>query len=236
MPLRLFAMTLDAQDPVRLGRFWGGMFGREAIEHAEGVLLPSDYTQLGLRFVACSEPKTRPNLAHIHLTSDSAFDQQNTVAKALDLGASHLEFGQKPEDGHIVLADPEGNEFCVIEPDNNYLAGTGFFGEVACDGPRTVGLFWQEAVDWSLVWDQGQETAIQCPDGGTKVSWGGEPAAAAEIRRRHRPYLIANKDLAHEIDRLVSLGATLIGSKGGGTILLADPGGNDFEVARQDFE
>ena len=40
-----------------------------------------------------------------------------------------------------MLADPEGNEFCVIEPGNSFLAGCGFLGELACDGTRQVGLF-----------------------------------------------------------------------------------------------
>lgn len=77
----------------------------------------------------------------------------------------------------------------MIEPGNNYLAGCGFLGELACDGTREVGLFWSNALDWLLVWDQDQETAIQSPDGGTKISWGGEPAAPPEVRRRHRLYL-----------------------------------------------
>ena len=82
-----------------------------------------------------------------------------------------------------MLADPEGNALCVIEPGNNYLAGTGHLGEVACDGRREVGVFWAEALGWPLVWDQDDETAIQSPAGGTKVAWGGardEPKTGAQ--------------------------------------------------------
>jgi hypothetical protein len=42
--------------------------------------------------------------------------------------------GAAPEEDHVVLADPDGNEFCVIEPGNNFLAGCGFLGEVSCHG------------------------------------------------------------------------------------------------------
>ncbi len=56
-----------------------------------------------------------PNRVHLHLTSASHGDQHRTVATALRLGASHLDVGQLPEEEHVVLADPEGNEFCVIE-------------------------------------------------------------------------------------------------------------------------
>jgi hypothetical protein len=41
-----------------------------------------------------------------------------------------------------MLADPEGNEFCVIEPGNNFLADCGFLGELTCDGSQEVGHFW----------------------------------------------------------------------------------------------
>jgi hypothetical protein len=71
----------------------------------------------------------------------------------------------------VFLADPGGNEFCVIEPGNNFLAGCGSLGEFTCDGTREVGLFWRDALGWSLVWDQGEQTAIQSPQGGTKISW-----------------------------------------------------------------
>ncbi|MCP4958142.1 MAG: VOC family protein [Actinomycetia bacterium] len=230
---QLSAVTLDAHDPARLGEFWASMLGREAVEHVGGVLLPGDHSQHGLRFVTNPAAKIGPNLAHFHLTSTSAADQQHTVAMALDLGARHLDFGQTPDDGHIVLADPDGNEFCVIEPGNNFLANCGFLGELACDGPRDVGLFWSNCLDWPLVWDQGQETAIQSPDGGTKISWGGEPAAPPEVRRRHRLYLVTAEDRETEADRLVSIGATRLEGREGRNVVLADPGGNEFELASQ---
>ena len=49
---------------------------------------------------------------HVDLTSTSLEDQQQAVARALRLGARHLDVGQGPEAEHVVLADPEGNEFC----------------------------------------------------------------------------------------------------------------------------
>ena len=90
---------------------------------------------------------------------------QRVVDEALGLGAHHLDVGQLPEEGHIVLADPEGNELCVIPPDSSFLAGTGFLGELACDGSRDVGVFWSEALGWPLVWDEDEETAVQSPAG-----------------------------------------------------------------------
>ncbi|MGH3502358.1 MAG: hypothetical protein ACRDQA_15940 [Nocardioidaceae bacterium] len=44
--------------------------------------------------------------------------------------------GQGPDEDFVMLADPGGNELCAIEPGNNYLAGTGYLGEVTCDGTK----------------------------------------------------------------------------------------------------
>src|SRR5690349_9057001 len=189
MPSTLVAVAFDAQDPHGQAHFWAAMLGRQVVEDARGFWLPGTQTQVGLRFVRSDTTRTGPNRVHLHLTSAQPGDQEQTVAKAVSLGARHLDVGQQPEEDHVVLADPGGNEFCVIEAGNSYLAGCGFLGELACDGTREVGLFWSEALDWPLVWDQDEETAIQSPHGGTKVAWGGPPVAPKEGWNRQRLHL-----------------------------------------------
>ncbi|HSK92195.1 MAG TPA: VOC family protein [Euzebyales bacterium] len=227
----MLTVAFDAHDVVRLARFWAGMLGREVVGEAGGALLPGDDTQLSLRFVPSRVQKVGLNRMHLHLTSASLADQRAMVSMALGLGASHLDVGQRPEEDHVVLADPEGNEFCVIEPGNAFLAGCGPLGELACDGTREVGLFWSEALGWPLVWDQDQETAIQSPRGGTKVAWGGPPVAPKEGRNRQRFDLApTGGDQRAEVDRLVSLGATWLEVGVDGAVVLADPDGNEFCV------
>ena len=172
------------------------------------ALLPSDDTGFRIEFFPTQEPKVGPNQIHLHLTSTSLDDQQSTVDRVLGLGGRHLDVGQLPEEEHVVLADPEGNEFCVIEPGNNFLAGTGFLGELSCDGTQEVGYFWSEALGWPLVWDQDQETAIQSPSGGTKIAWGGPPVRPKTGKNRMHFDLAppADEDQQAEVDRLVSLG------------------------------
>ncbi|MGZ4434626.1 MAG: VOC family protein, partial [Trebonia sp.] len=183
MTSHLVALCFDANDTYRLLRFWAGVLDREIAD--DGLtLLPSDDLGFSIEFLPTQEQKTRPNQMHLHLTGDSLDDQQSTVARALGLGGRHFDIGQGPEDEHVVLADPEGNEFCVIEPGNSFLADCGFVGELACDGSREVGYFWSEALGWPLVWDQDQETAIQAPGGGTKISWGGPPVAPRTGKNR----------------------------------------------------
>jgi hypothetical protein len=82
------------------------------------------------------------------------------VARALDLGARHLDVGQLPDEEHVVLADPEGDEFCVIEPGNAFLADCGRVGALACDGSRAVG-YRSGALGWPPVWDQDQRLTVR---------------------------------------------------------------------------
>ncbi len=226
MSSRLVAVTLDAHDPGGLAAFWGGLLGREVVREANGALLPGDERQVGLRFVDAATEKTGLNRVHLHLTSKTPADQQRIVAAALRLGGRHVVVGQLPEEGHVVLGDPEGNEFCVIEPGNSFLAGCGFLGEVACAGSREVGLFWRDALGWPLVWDQDEETAVQSPAGGTKVAWGGQSPSPEPARNRQR-FDLAAPDLSEEVARLVALGASRLADRDGGAVL-ADPDGNEF--------
>jgi len=232
MTCQLFAVCFDARQPLRLAQFWAGVLGREVAEESGGALVRGVGTQISLRFVASQAEKLQPDYLHLHLTSTSLADQQFTVMKALELGASHLDVGQRPEEGHVVLADVEGYAFDVIEPGNNFLAGCGFLGELACDGTREVGLFWSKALDWPLVWDQNQETAIQSRHGGTKVSWGGPPLHPKETRNRQRLDLAPpiHGDQQAEVDRLVALGATQLQMGKDGAVVLADPDGNEFRI------
>jgi len=237
MSCQLFALCFDASDPLGLARFWSGVLGREMTNdpHEGVMLLPNDGTGFRIRFVPTQEQKSGPNQMHFDLTSTSLQDQQETVARALARGARHIDIGQLPEEEHVVLADPEGNEFCVIEPGNNFLAGCGLIGALASDGSQEVGYFWSQALGWPLVWDQDQETAIQSPRGGTKISWGGPPL---ELRTgsKYRPHFDlappADGDQQAEVDRLLSLGATSIDIGQGDVswVVMADPDGHEFCV------
>jgi catechol 2,3-dioxygenase-like lactoylglutathione lyase family enzyme len=221
MTSQLGAICFDGREPLRLAEFWSGVLGREA---AGDTLEPDGDTGFRIRFRLREEPKTAPNRMHFDLTSTSLDDQRETVARALRLGARHIDVGQLPEEGHVVLADPEGNEFCVVAPGNNFLAGTGFVGALSCDGSEAVGHFWSAALGWPLVWDQNEETAVQSPRGGPKISWGGPPVAPRTGPGRVHFDLVTDGDLEAETARLLTLGATRLP---GGTAL-ADPDGNEF--------
>ncbi|MFI9550636.1 VOC family protein [Nonomuraea endophytica] len=230
MTSQLTALCFDANDPLRLATFWGGLMGREVAEDPRDgvVLLPGTDTEFPIRFLPTQAGKLGPNQAHFDLTSDSPEGQERTVARALELGAEHVDVGQLPEEGHVVLADPEGNEFCVIEYGNKFLADTGFIGALSSDGTQAVGYFWSEALGWPLVWDQDEETAIQSPHGGSKITWGGPPVAPK--LGKNRLYFDLSTPGQAEIDRLVALGATVTAQGEGDRVEMTDPDGNEFLV------
>ena len=238
MTSRVIALRVDANDPDRLGRFWAGLLGWKMSECLpdEFALRPSDDTEFRMRFVRTQEQKRSQNRIHGDLTSTSAEDQRQVVARALELGASPADVGQRPDQPHVVLVDPEGNEFCVIEPENQFLADCGFIGALACDGTQEVGYFWSAALDWPLVWDQDGETAIRSPRGGPKITWGGPPVTPKNGTNRLRVDLAptAGTDLQDEIDRLLLLGATRpdVGrdDRDNDRVRMADPDGNEFCV------
>jgi catechol 2,3-dioxygenase-like lactoylglutathione lyase family enzyme len=236
MTSQLAALCFDALDPLRIARFWAGVLGWEiaAVPDDGFVLLPSDNTGFQLDFFPTQQQKAGPNQMHFDLTSTSLKDQQETVARALALDGRHIDIGQGPDAEHVVLADPEGNEFCVIEPGNNFLADCGFIGALAGEGSQEAGYFWSEALGWPLVWDQDLQTAIRSPRGGPKITWGGPPLTPKTQKYRLHFDLapIVHGDQQAEVDRLVSLGAAHIDIGQGEVdwVVMADPDGHEFCV------
>lgn len=129
-----------------------------------------------------------------------------------------------------MLADPEGNEFCVIEPGSGFLADTGSVGAINCDGTQGLGYFWSRALGWPLVWDQDEETAIQAPDGGSKITWSGPPLMPRHGRDRLALVVAATGELGASIETLVGLGATVGDPSAADGAILIDPDGNEFDV------
>ena len=236
MTSRLVALCFDANDPLRLARFWADALNWDVGDETDGEigLVPTDHTRFRIVFLPVPEEKTGKNRIHLDLTTTSIDDQNETVGRLVELGGRHIDVGQGPGDEHVVLADPEGNEFCVIEPDNSFLADCGRPGSITCDGSPEVGYFWSEALGWPLVWDQDEETAIRAPDGtGPFITWG--PPLPPKLTKNRLHLDIAppeHGDQRAEVDRLISLGATRIDIGQGDVdwVVMADPDGNEFCV------
>ena len=237
MSLRLVDLCVDANDPALLAQFWAAALRWSVADETVDTvrLAPTDGTSFGLEFVRVAGLKTSQNRVHLDLTTTSMEDQQETVRSLIELGARHIDIGQSPEETHIVLADPEGNEFCVIEPTNNFLGECGRLGAINCDGTQAVGYFWSQALGWPLVWDQDEETAIRTPEGTPAlITWSGPPLMPKLGKNRLHFDVAPAAGGSHldEVARLVALGASTIDIGQGDVdwVVMADPDGNEFCV------
>ncbi|WP_407344935.1 VOC family protein [Pengzhenrongella phosphoraccumulans] len=108
-------VTVDCAHPYELALFWARVLGSAVDEQDrpddEVVLVPTG--DIGMLFGRVPEGKTVKNRLHVDLQpSDRTRDEE--VARLLDLGAVHVDDQRTPDGrGWVVLADPEGNEFCV---------------------------------------------------------------------------------------------------------------------------
>src|ERR1041385_1122754 len=146
MPLRLTTLYFDSRDPLRLARFWAGVFTWKVVEESpdEIGITPTDGTRLDIFFQLDPEPDEGAQRIHLDLSSTSLEAQRATVQRAVDLGARPIDIGQGADADHVVLADPEGNAFCVLEPGNRFVDYGGLLGSITCDGSVDVGHFWSE--------------------------------------------------------------------------------------------
>ena len=111
MALRFSEICIDAADIHALGQWWSAVLGWPAEENEDGdVVLRAPGGGPEWLFRAVPNPKTVKNRIHFDFTPD---DQQAEVDRLLALGACPVDIGQGQQ-SWVVLADPEGNEFCVL--------------------------------------------------------------------------------------------------------------------------
>ncbi|MFC6016185.1 VOC family protein [Plantactinospora solaniradicis] len=114
----VLAVVLDCADLARSGAFWSGALGYTAEPLSPGRyrrLLPPDGNGVELLLQRVPEPKAQKNRMHLDLRVP---DLEAEVVRLLSLGARCITGGPVEEDGWAwhVLADPDGNEFCVLRP------------------------------------------------------------------------------------------------------------------------
>ncbi len=117
MPVRLHHIVIDAHDLPALARFWTQALGWKILSEREReiVIGTDENAPVGICFMPVTDPKTVKNRVHLDLTS-SAADRDQEIGRLLGLGARRVDIGQTGAESWVVLADPEGNEFCVVRP------------------------------------------------------------------------------------------------------------------------
>ena len=117
--LRIQCVCVDSRDPAATAGFWEAALGwRRTHEEPDEVVLepPAGSAEDGvspdLLFLRVPEAKTVKNRLHLDLRPA---DQAAEVARLESLGARRVSVGQGEEATWVVLADPDGNEFCVLK-------------------------------------------------------------------------------------------------------------------------
>ncbi|MDX3797455.1 VOC family protein [Streptomyces sp. AK04-3B] len=112
MALEWEQVIVDSADPVALGRWWAAALGWVVVDESpdEYEIRPEPDRLPGLLFGRTPDAKTVKNRLHLDFRPD---DRDAEVARLVSLGARHVDIGQG-EQPWVVLADPEGNEFCVL--------------------------------------------------------------------------------------------------------------------------
>ncbi|QLQ37667.1 VOC family protein [Micromonospora robiginosa] len=239
MATRLVQINMKARNDAALGGFWAKVLGWGISSEEPGVtnlepvgLVYPDPVAVCIDLVISTEPKVGKNRVHVDLATTSAEHQAELVARLTELGATPVDIGQ----GDVpwtVLADPEGNEFCVLEPRPIYR-DTGPIAAVVvdCADPHEMARFWGQATDWTVHEVTGEHASLRSAAGvGPYLEFVRNPDPKTGWNRVHldvRPY--PGDDMAAEADRLRALGAT--DADLGGTDVrwkvLIDTEGNEF--------
>jgi glyoxalase superfamily protein len=226
MPTRLTAVEIDALDPVEAARFWSRALGLRPRNDggADGrvVVVPPGDGGIALRFVPADGPKTAKNRLHLDLAGGP--DRAAEVDRLLALGAVRADIGQGEVPWEVV-ADPEGNEFCVL-PEPGSPAG---LTAICLDAADTdaQGRFWTAATGWHVTGRGDWGIRLRPADGGGPALVMGPPAAPKHASNRLRFALAPGPggEVSAEVVRLVAAGAARLDAG-----VLADPEGNEFHV------
>ncbi len=118
MEIRIQSVVVDAHDCELLARFWSSVLGWRMTPEGDDEWLieppggsPANDVAPEVLFAKVPDEKTTKNRLHFDLRPK---DQSFEVDRILGLGATHADIGQSGAEPWVVLADPEGNEFCVL--------------------------------------------------------------------------------------------------------------------------
>jgi predicted enzyme related to lactoylglutathione lyase len=243
MPTRLHSVVFDAADPSALARFWAVATGwpvtyeepdEVVVEPAEDDAGTPTEPGLPLVFGPVDDPKASKNRVHLDLNSRSAEEQREIVERLLAHGAEPADIGQA-DVRWVVLADPEGNELCVLDPRDEH-ARAGAVAAIVLDtpDPGALAAFWTEAAGWPIVAQGDDYAALARPDGmGPRLELIQVTDPKVAKNRVHldvAPY--AADDHGAEVSRIRDLGASPadVGQGEQTWVVLADPDGNEFCV------
>ena len=231
--MRLENVVWDARDPRLLGRFWAAALGAEPImdtpDSFEARMTLSDDAFLDLCFQRVAEPSSSP--ARLHPDLSGGAQQHDVVERLLGLGAAHADVGQG-DVPWVVLSDPEGNGFCVMEEREVYR-GTGPIAALPLDSadPDRDAAFWAAITGWVPSEGMPGAATLRHPSGvGPLLELCPEPEPKRGKNRLHLDVRPGAED-GDVAEGLVAEGAHRLSRPGDFPwLVFADPSGNEFCV------
>jgi hypothetical protein len=123
MPLSLHHVIIDAHDLAGLSRFWADVLDWKILSEREReVVIGTDATaSIGICFMPVTDTKVAKNRLHLDLAPGSPAERDAEIERVIALGARLVDIGQTGSESWTVLADPEGNEFCVLRAKQNLI-------------------------------------------------------------------------------------------------------------------
>jgi predicted enzyme related to lactoylglutathione lyase len=238
MSLWLHGIVVDTPEPRALAAFWAGALDWVTAYDTEDevVIEAREDRPPALVFVRVAHPASNRSRVHLDLPSSTPADQRAIVERLRDSGATLADIGQ----GDVpwqVLRDPDGNEFCVLEPRAVYES-TGAIAAIVVTSadPVSLSTFWSEVLGWPHGEVQGPDgVGLRAPDGtGPFLEFiRATGTIEAGKNRVHLDVAPHSEDhQQHEVDRAIALGASLA-DVGQGAVpwrVLRDPEGNEFCV------
>jgi catechol 2,3-dioxygenase-like lactoylglutathione lyase family enzyme len=111
--VRVGAVVIDCNDFDRMLAFWRAALGYQPgpVENGFTVMKDPERRGVAVSLQAVPEPRVGKNRLHLDLF---ARDEEQEAARLVGLGARRVRRSDDPDDVYVVLADPEGNEFCVV--------------------------------------------------------------------------------------------------------------------------
>jgi catechol-2,3-dioxygenase len=111
---RITELVLDCTDPERLATFWGEVLGYEVLDRDDdSVEIGPPDQRMTLLFLRNPDRKLQKLRLHIDVRATDR-DQEAELERLLALGATRVDIGQGDDVSWYTLADPEGNEFCLL--------------------------------------------------------------------------------------------------------------------------
>ena len=242
MTTRLVHLAIDSRDPLSAATFWAQALGWEVPYESpeEAVAAPVGFEYPGtsavpLIFIPVPEAKTVKNRVHLDLASASFDAQAAQVERLLGLGATRIDIGQG-DVPWVVMADPDGNEFCVLEPRPVYR-DTGPVAAIVvdCADPGVMSRFWTLATGWPVSISRQLLISLRSASGEGPFL---ELLGSAEPKQvKNRVHLdlapFAGDDQAADVAALRAAGAALadVGQSGDESwVVMSDPDSQEFCV------